>query len=150
MRLVEAYLRYLRLGASDDPNAEEVSETEWIAALAVNDRAREADRWAWFEVDGLVASAPEQALDVLMQLLAAAADDEEILAVIAAGHVEDLVVEHGTELLDRIVDTAKVNPLLGRALSGIWIDDLPLEVRKRLRTVLAPPFLPAFDEQRWQ
>jgi hypothetical protein len=45
---------------------------------------------------------------------------QEHIEILAAGPVEDLLVHHGSFVIDKIVDVAKDDPGFARVLGGVW------------------------------
>jgi hypothetical protein len=89
-------------------------------------RARGASRgeddatfWAWEAMWELVREDPEAAWTVIRAVLARC-DDDRMLAYVAAGDLEDLLVHHGAAFIDRIEQEAASNPRFLRALVGVW------------------------------
>lgn len=93
------------------------------AARSANRGKRlEADRtfWAWEAVDHEV-SVPSERIFELLLALARAAKDDEALAYLGAGPIEDLITRHGSQLLDGIDQWARRDPAFRKALSDVWI-----------------------------
>lgn len=73
-----------------------------------------------------VADAVDHGRPGVVQLLAAlvdAAPDEDGVAVVAAGPLEDLIHAHGPEVVDEIETTARRSPAFAEALAHVWVDD---------------------------
>lgn len=45
---------------------------------------------------------------------------EQVLGIVAAGPLEDLIEYHGPEFIDRIESEARANPVFRKMLSGVW------------------------------
>ncbi|MBA3485713.1 MAG: hypothetical protein H0T88_00730 [Lysobacter sp.] len=45
---------------------------------------------------------------------------EQILGVLSAGPLEDLIEEHGLQFIDRIEDEARKSPVFRRMLRSVW------------------------------
>lgn len=71
-------------------------------------------------VDGIVRNEPDKALELTLMLLKKAGDDDELLAYVAAGPLEDLLKMHGFQMIDRIDQEANGDSRLQLALSGVW------------------------------
>jgi hypothetical protein len=82
----------------------------------------------------LTNEAPPGVVDVLVTLAEAANGDTNLLAWIGAGPLEDLVSHYGNGLavLDDVETAARRSPPFRRALTGVWLSDVPDEVRTRL------------------
>lgn len=73
---------------------------------------------------------PERAWPIVLQLVARAPDDEA-LAFVGSGAVEDLVNEQGVQFADRIVEQATRDPRFRRALRHVWPrDDVPSALKE--------------------
>ena len=79
---------------------------------------------AWEQVDAMVRDRPEEGWLLIRQLIERAAD-EQMLAYIAAGPLEDLIKWHGPQFIDRIEPQALIDPKFRRALRGVWPSEGP-------------------------
>ncbi len=84
---------------------------------------------AWEAVDNLVHADWDAGWSLVLQLIDAA-PDSRVLAAVAAGPLEDLLVRMPTEYIERVVLQARRDPKLRRCLTGVW--GLPPAVRERL------------------
>ena len=113
--------------------------TEAYLAHARNVTRGTADRrlnCAVDAVEDLVRRDPDAAWAVVVELISRA-DDDAILAYIAAGPLENLVVLHGTQVIGRIEAHAAADSRFRRALTGIWVEgDVPEEISKRLELIV--------------
>jgi hypothetical protein len=74
----------------------------------------------------------EEAWPLILALVERAPDDEA-LAFVAAGPLEDLVRRHGVAFADRLIGHTRRDPRFRQALAGIWgWEDLPQPLRGRL------------------
>src|SRR4026209_1082929 len=84
--------------------------------------------WACDALDALVKNDPDAAWPLIVEIFNDAADDST-LAYIATGPLEELIVLHSSEVIDRIESTAATNGQLRRALSGVWVQgNIPSQV----------------------
>jgi hypothetical protein len=92
---------------------------------------------AWEEVTDTVERNPEAAWPLITTLLARAPSEEAMLYV-AAGPLEDFLIEHGSAWLPQIrVAAAAAN--FRRALSGVWgRDRMSPDVRKEIERLEQP------------
>ena len=75
--------------------------------------------WAWEELDRLCSIDPDAALATILQILAT--DQSDVVSEnLAAGPLEDLLVRHGKEFIDRIELEATKNPAFKLLLGGVW------------------------------
>jgi hypothetical protein len=95
------------------------------------------DLSAYAEIDRLVRERPEEAWNVVLELVVQAPSERALFSV-AAGPLEDLLVKHGDFLIDRVEKEANANPQLLRCLSGVWGNQLSSAVSKRLRQIIKP------------
>ena len=90
------------------------------------------------QLDTLVTSEPERAWPLICEIIRRIAPkDEDILAYVAAGPLEDLLVRHPYAFIDRIESLAGKDAHFRRAVSGVWgWSRIPSEIRTRLDTLL--------------
>lgn len=77
--------------------------------------------WAFDQLMEMIGSAPGQALDIIVDILNNAPNDE-IISIVAAGPLESLLVANGIELKEQIHTYAIFNNNLRTALARIWLD----------------------------
>ena len=99
--------------------------------MATSGRASE---WAF---DVVVDLTFERRWDFLWEVVLAIARSEqdvapEVLAVVAAGPLEDLVCKVGPDFIDRIEREAKFNRKFGYLLTGVWPAGATPEVHERV------------------
>jgi len=80
---------------------------------------------------------PEKAWNAIQEIIALDQSDN-ILAMVGAGPFEDLMVHHGTLLIDRVESCARVSPPFRRMLGVVWKNEIADHVWDRLRAI-APP-----------
>jgi hypothetical protein len=73
----------------------------------------------------------------LITALAESAYDEDGLATIGAGPLEDLIDTHGPDILDLLVSAAQTSPSFRRALQSAALHGVHGEVAQRLRRLQA-------------
>jgi hypothetical protein len=85
-------------------------------------------------VDERVRLGGAQALMLMSALLHGAVTDDD-LALLGAGPIEDLLLRHGTALVDEVDDLARRDPRFARAITAVcWsAADAGPEVTRRLR-----------------
>ena len=79
---------------------------------------------AWEQVHDMVGDRPEEGWTLILQLIERAAD-EQVLAYIAAGPLEDLIKWHGPQFIERIEAHASIDAKFRRALRGVWPSEGP-------------------------
>lgn len=67
--------------------------------------------------------APMSCLDVIRRI-ASSTDDEFILSNLGAGPLEDLMVAHGTEVIDEVERLTSINNSFRMAVTCIWRQDM--------------------------
>jgi hypothetical protein len=79
-------------------------------------------------------ASPEDCFAAILAILDKEPPDE-VLGVLAAGPLEDLLNYHGTDYVDKIEMEARKNPEFKDLLGGVWYtkDD---ELQKRLNTLI--------------
>ncbi|NPU68916.1 hypothetical protein HL667_28210 [Bradyrhizobium sp. 83012] len=95
---------------------------------------------AWEALDALVRDQPEVAWPIIQQLWMLDPSDR-ILALIAAGPVEDLLCHHGPDFIGRIEQLANQDAVVRKMLGAVWgqsrmVDD----VWRRLKAVAGSSF----------
>ena len=91
---------------------------------------------AWVRLDNLVRDEPEAAWPVVLELVRRARQDD-VLAYIAAGPLEDLLCRHPHAFIDRVEALGRRDPHFRRALSGVWgFSTMPADVWNRLEVLL--------------
>jgi Family of unknown function (DUF6869) len=116
--LISAYLAHAATRTRDGTDAEHFEASEAL--------------------DDLVADDPERAWPLICEIIRRIApDDEDILAYVAAGPLENLLVQHPHTVIDRVESLASNDAHFRRALSGVWgWKRIPPEVRARMDRVL--------------
>src|SRR5207249_9413511 len=90
--------------------------------------------WAFDEVDTLCRQSPDAAWNFILAALARDRSDE-ILGMLSAGPLEDLIARHGALLIDRVEAEARRNPLFANLLGGVWQNTMPDDIWARVRAV---------------
>jgi hypothetical protein len=80
---------------------------------------REEDYEAWEKVNDLVARDPAAAWPLVLGLIAAAPSDEA-LSYVAAGFLEECLIEHGAAWLPQVKAAASDSSQFRKALRGVW------------------------------
>ena len=60
---------------------------------------------------------------------------DSLLAVVAAGPLEDLLSKAGLEYIDKVELLAQTNPIFTRALTGVWKSSIEPSVWDRVTTI---------------
>lgn len=96
------------------------------------------DFWAWERVMHLVKNEPGEAWPVILDLVEKAPDDK-VLGVIAAGEIEDFIMAHAPEFIDRIEAEARSSARFKEALAGVWIMRLQPDLFDRVEKAAGVP-----------
>lgn len=91
--------------------------------------------WAFHELSDLVDDDPESAF-LVMQMIWGRSDDQQVLANLAAGPLEDFLVKHGGEFITRIENLARADRKLSMLLGHVWRNNISDEVWGRLNAIL--------------
>jgi hypothetical protein len=62
--------------------------------------------------------------------------NDRILALVAAGPLEDLIRLHASTFIDRIEAVANGDEQFRKAVSGAWADELPTDIEQRLTRMI--------------
>ena len=72
----------------------------------------------------------KESLDAILVVLALNPPNR-VIAVLAAGPLEDLIANHGAEIIDEVERLARQNPMFKHLLGGVWESGKP-EVWERV------------------
>ena len=114
----------------------------WIEYFQLPEGAQESsgDRSAFEQLYDLVCDHPEAAWTIIQELWALNQTDR-MLAIIAAGPLEDLLCRHGSDFIERIEQLAEQDPILKKLLGAVWgRNRMADDVWRRLRAVAGPTF----------
>jgi hypothetical protein len=114
---------YVKRFASDSPNSLSMGKDEDNPTF-----------WAYSELADIVVDRPLEAFELVLEILAAT-DDENVLQVLAAGPLEELIHHHGLLVIDAIEREATKNPRLIGLLTGVWKTG-PQEVWERIEALI--------------
>ncbi len=106
----------------------------WVEITSRSDLERERDDdWGeMFDLQSeLVGSDPLGALDLVKAILEIE-DNPNVLGLLAAGMLEDLIPEQDGPVVDAVVTEAERNPKFRRLLGGVWFYGMSPEVTERL------------------
>jgi hypothetical protein len=114
---------------------------DWVKHFYVprKERGRRPYAQAFERLYELVRDEPEIAWPVIQEIYRIDASDA-MLAYLAAGPVEDLLVHHGGEFIDRIESLAKSDPVFRKMLGAVWKSKIAGDIWKRLKAVAGPDF----------
>ena len=64
----------------------------------------------------------------------------DVIAVLAAGPLEDILVRHGPRFIDRIEQLSKEDPAFRDLLGGVWQNSMTSEIWKRVVSARGAPW----------
>ena len=105
----------------------------WVACHRASEKVlqRAEPFWAVDAMHDLTRDAPESAWAVI-QLISQLDESEWILANLAAGPLEDMMVYHGAAFIDRIERAAAEDGRMRHLVSLLWKNDISDEIWCRL------------------
>src|SRR5260221_6489686 len=112
-----------------------MSHAESVSHGTSHDAVDESGLDAVAELDRLVRNDAERAWTLIQEAIQRTQSDQ-VLAFVAAGPLEDFVRLHLGQFVDRIEAVAHTNDWFRRALSGVWVDDLPGDLEARLAQII--------------
>lgn len=102
----------------------------WVASEAKPEALRDENDWqsifAVQDLDGL----PEALWAFVLHALKLA-EGQDVLGILAAGPLEDLIQGHGQIFIDEIESLAEVQPVFASLLPNVWILPAPDEITRR-------------------
>jgi hypothetical protein len=119
---------------------QQIAQT-WIELyrLPEDSQEREAKFWAFERLSGLVRDDPEEAWRIIEAMRRLDGTDS-ILANVAAGPLEDLLVYHGDKFIDRFEILAQSDQQFRRLLGAVWKNDMSDALWARVKAIAAPPW----------
>ena len=108
----------------------------WIEMwnLDVDDPARDQFEWVEDFEYGAVHENPEAAIDLVLEVLNLN-QGNNILEVLSAGPLEQVLAEHGPSIIDRVENLARANKEFSSLLGGVWKNAMTEEVWARVQQV---------------
>lgn len=97
---------------------------DWIAFHHAEEDTSECDelRWAEQKLSSLSFEDPMLCLDLVLEIIKLDTSDK-VIAGLAAGPVEDMLVEKGDLVISRFEKLASANTLFKKILGGVWLGD---------------------------
>jgi len=108
----------------------------WIAFTKAPENSAEYNSlfWVFDRACDLSNEEPEEIWRLILKVLSLNSSNE-ILAVLSAGPLEDLLAKHGDAMIERVEKEAKLNPLFSKLLGGVWQNSMTNEVWVRVQAV---------------
>lgn len=106
-------------------------------AIAFGSSSATADKtfWAYEKLDELCSKEPLRALKIVREIFELN-PEERVIANLAAGPLEDLLVRHGLELMPHLRQYIRENKELSKLLEGVWIDKMDTDVQLALEEIV--------------
>ncbi|MEM6901445.1 MAG: DUF6869 domain-containing protein [Pseudomonadota bacterium] len=76
-------------------------------------------------------ASPQTQLSFIRRAVEKAETDHQ-LAIIAAGPLEDLLSDHGPDVIDDVVAVSRQDPKFRRTMTGVWRQDMPDSVWQKI------------------
>ena len=111
--LVEAWIRVMLKESSDE---------------------HDPDFWAFSNLDRMIDDEPENAWSIILEILRRN-QSSEILEVLSAGPVEDLLARHGEAFIERVENEARNDEDFAKLLGGVWQNTMSNEIYARVQRV---------------
>lgn len=93
----------------------------WATTQGIAQANRSESEWqAIYDVQNLADSEPDTLWEVVLNVLKLR-PSEEVLGMLAASPLEDLIQDHGVRFVDRVADEAGRNPAFAALLPKVWI-----------------------------
>ncbi|HTP26247.1 MAG TPA: hypothetical protein VMK12_11375 [Anaeromyxobacteraceae bacterium] len=116
--LADAWLRYQTVALTRDERALD-GHPDFDAVMATSALAR---------------NQPAAAISFIQGVLCRT-EDEELLAILAAGPLEDLLVYHGPEVIERIENLSRNDDKFRQLLFGVWRNEIDSSTWNRLEAI---------------
>jgi hypothetical protein len=92
------------------------------------------DDWEWANdwSHALTKEDVDLGLRFVLEVLARKQKDRKLMAVLAAGPLEDLLASHGHAIIGRVEEEARRSPPFRDLLGGVWQNAMPDEIWQRV------------------
>jgi hypothetical protein len=123
------------------PNDKQVLVAAWIALHHAKAKSPEYDKnfWAFTALSDLCETNPDSCWELIEEIRSSDGSDV-ILANLAAGPLEDLLVYHGGRFIERIEELARNDGQYRKLLGAMWQNEIPDDVWERVKRVAGPSF----------
>jgi hypothetical protein len=119
------------LSVSIDLSDNEIAE-RWIAER--KDSTHRQLQGGFRSLNKLCNEDPARALQII-ELIANKDSSDPVIEVLAAGPLENLLVKHGSAVIDRIEQLANENPVFRMLMGGVWQRETDSDVWERVVAV---------------
>ena len=111
--------------------------TAWIVAQQAKRGSPESET-NWWAVSEVIHQALEGDGDLLWEFILEVYKrdlPDNIIGLLAAGPLEDLLASRGAEFIDRIEERARKDPKFNYLLGGVWRNSMTHEVWERVQAI---------------
>jgi hypothetical protein len=107
--------------------------TDWVAFVRSERDSPESERYLWAHGAfwDLCRENPDDAWCAILNVLARN-PDARVIRNLAAGPMEDLLTNHGAEVIDRVEKRARADRTFAALLGGVWKNDMTDEIWSRV------------------
>ncbi len=110
---------------------------DWIAFHHAAEDAPECEKLRWAEqaLSNLSYENPIICLDLILEIIKIDSTDK-VIEGLAAGVIEDMLIDSGTLVIGRFEELALTNPVFKKLLGGVWLDDdVPSPIASRFEAI---------------
>jgi hypothetical protein len=113
----------------------------WIALQNAAQESAEHEKnfWAFEQLRDLLAEKPEVCW-VVINTIREIDGSDKILASVGSGPLEDLLVSHGPEFIERVEALAAKDLQFRKLLGAVWQNDIRDDIWRRVRAIAGPSF----------
>lgn len=106
----------------------------WIQLYTLDSDSPQRGEWFWSyrQLDDLVEKNPQLAWKAILDILSIDRSDR-IMNSLAAGPLEDLLVRHGADFIDKVELEAQRSIFFRSLLGGVWKNAIQVDVWKRVQ-----------------
>lgn len=102
-----------------------------FAEAEKDSEAYEANAWAYDQLSRMSFDQPQKAWHIILDVLSKK-PTSDVIELLAAGPLEDLLVENGGLVIDDIERCAKSDSKVAMLLGGVWQSEMDLGLWKRI------------------
>lgn len=90
--------------------------------------------WAFQHMYDLIHEQPQVAFVLIVEILVRD-QSREVIQLLSAGPLEDLLAAHGSEFISRVEEEAERNPSFRNLLGGVWKNSMPESVWTKVQEI---------------
>jgi hypothetical protein len=111
----------------------------WGSDMVLRESRGEDHFWAFEKMSELSRSEPDLCWELILQILHTPHEDS-VTEILAAGPLEDLLVQHGERVIDRVEEAAATDALMKDLLGGVWKSSIPSPIWERVEACRGQPW----------